>query len=114
MKQPITYEYADGSANLYILTENELRYVPVTPEQSSTGMYSGGNPKTVSVTPAQFGELQGLFDSALKNTAIHIPDRIKTSGMISQMGAQKAQCIIKPYCTEMIAIEAKLKEVLGK
>ncbi len=114
MKQTITYEYADGSANLYLLTETTLEYLPVKPEESSTGMYSGGDPKTVTVTPAEYNELKDLLDEALEKTSIHIPDRIKTSGMISRMGSTKKQCIIKPYCEEMKAIEGTLKKVLSK
>ncbi len=114
MKQSITYEYADGSANLYLLTEKELRYVPVTPEQSSTGMYSGGDPKTVTISSDQFNELKGLLENALTNTSIHIPDRMKTSGMITKTGSDKKQCIIKPHCAEMVAIEEALKRTLNQ
>jgi hypothetical protein len=110
----IRYEYADGSANLYLLTETSLEYLPVKPEESSTGMYSGGDPKKVAVTPAEFNELKDLFDDALKKTSSHIPDRIKTSGMISVIGSTKNQCILKPYCEEMKAIEGTLKKVLSK
>lgn len=114
MNTPIHYEYADGSANLYLLTETSLEYLPVKPEESSTGRYSGGDPKTVAVTPAEFNELKDLFDKALENTSIHIPDRMKTSGMISMIGSTKKQCIIKPGCAEMIAIEEALKRTLYK
>src|SRR6187455_400465 len=74
------YEYADGSANLYRLTEKELEYLPVQPEESSTGFYSGGEPKTVPVTVEQYNTLKDLFDQALENSSIHIADRMKTSG----------------------------------
>jgi hypothetical protein len=111
---PDQYEYADGSANLYLLTEKELEYLPVRPEESSTGFYSGGEPKTVSVTVEQYNKLKDLFDQALENTSIHIADRMKTSGMISKMGSSKKQCIIKPYCEEMKVIESTLKKTLGQ
>ena len=113
MSQPNTYEYADGSANLYLLTNTQLRYVPVKPEESSTGMYSGGDPKTVNVSPTQYEELKKQFDAALGNTDIHITDRMKTSGMISRLGANEKQCIIKPNCTEMLQIETLLKSILN-
>jgi len=108
---PIQYEYADGSANRYLLTEKELQYLPVKPEESSTGFYSGGEPKTVTVTALQYNELRNLFEQALTNTSIHIPDRIKTSGMVS---SPKKQCIIAPNCEEKKIIEATLKAVLDK
>ena len=114
MRQSINYEYADGSANLYLLTETSLEYLPVKPEDSSTGMYSGGDPKTVTVTPLEYNELKDLFDEALEKTSIHIQDRMKTSGMISMMGSTKKQCILKPHCKEMIEIEEALKWTLNK
>lgn len=113
MNEPNTYEYADGSANLYLLTQTQLRYVPVKPENSSTGFYSGGDPKTVSITQSQYDELKKLFDGALSNTDIHITDRMKTSGMISRLGSNEKQCIIKPRCAEMQQIEGLLKSILN-
>jgi hypothetical protein len=112
MPTPIRYEYADGSANLYLLTESTLEYVPVKPEESSTGFYSGGEPKKVTLTAQQFVELSRVLEKALNNTSIHIQDRIKTSGMISAIGSDKRQCIIKPGSNEMLEIENTLKKVL--
>lgn len=114
MNTPIRYEYADGSANLYLLTETQLQYVPVKPEESSTGRYSGGDPKKITISQSQYSELKKLFDDALDNTGIHIKDRMKTSGMITRIGSDEDQCILKPYCGEMIAIEEALKKVLDK
>ena len=114
MNTPVRYEYADGSANLYLLTETQLQYVPVKPEESSTGMYSGGDAKKVTLSQSQFNKVKKLLDDALDNTSIHIKDRMKTSGMITRIGSQEAQCIIKPYCGEMIAIEEALKKILDK
>lgn len=113
MNESVRYEYADGNANIYLLSETELRFVPVKPAESSTGLYSGGEPRNVTVTKAQFQELKELFDSALDNSASHIKDRMKTSGLISMIGSSsKEQCIIKPGCAEMIEIEKTLKRML--
>jgi len=114
MNHPASYEYADGSANLYLLSSTELRYMPVTPEESSSGMYSGGKPKTVSLSPDQYKNLKVMLENALGNKSIHIADRIKMSGMISRMGGEKSQCIIQPNCAEMIAIEKALEKMLNK
>ena len=113
MSQPDTYEYADGSANLYLLTQTQLRYVPVKPEESSTGIYSGGDPKTVNVSQTQYEELKKQFDAALGNTDIHITDRMKTSGMITRLGSNEEQRIIKSGCAEMLQIETLLKSILN-
>lgn len=113
MNTSVHYEYADGSANLYLIKENELRYVPITPKESSSGTYSGGEPKTVTISASQFDELKKLLEAALANSANHITNRVMMSGMISMIGDKtKDQCILKPNCKEMLAIESKLKELL--
>lgn len=115
MNQPNTYEYADGSANLYLLTQTSLRYVSVTPQESSSGTYSGGNPVTVTITQAQYNELKTIFDKTIDNKDIHIEKRQMLSGMITLMGdVDNDQCILKPGCAEMTTIEQKLKAILNK
>lgn len=107
------YQYADGNANVYILTPDSLEYVPVKPEESSTGMYSGGDSKKVALTPEQFRNMRAMLETAKKKHNIHIPDRIKTSGMITTIsGDEKTSFVLKPGCTEMSAIEAELKKLL--
>lgn len=109
-----TYTYADGSANLYILTPTTLEYDPVTPEESSTGMYSGGEPKTVTITGEQFASIKALLESAIKNPSVHIKDRTKTSGAISvKQGTNEKKFIIAPGCAEQIAIETLVKSVIS-
>jgi hypothetical protein len=54
MSTPTHYQYADGSANVYIIKADSLEYIPVTPEESATGMYSGGEPKKAVLTPEEF------------------------------------------------------------
>jgi hypothetical protein len=107
------YEYADGSANVYVITSDSLEYIPVKPEESSTGMYSGGDPKKVAIKIEDFRNVRSLLEAAEKNHKVHIPDRIKTSGVITIIsGAEKTNFILKPGCKEIIAIETALKELL--
>ena len=110
---PTQYQYADGSANLYIITPDSLEYVPVKPAESSTGMYSGGDPKKVALKTEEFRNVRALVEAAKKNHAVHIPDRIKTSGMITTIsGTEKTHFILKPGCKEITDIETRLKKLL--
>lgn len=107
------YQYADGSANAYIIKPDSLEYIPVKPEESSTGMYSGGDPKKVALKPEEFRNVTAMLEAAKKNHSIHIPDRIKTSGMITTIsGDEKTHFILKPGCKEITIIEAELKKLL--
>lgn len=108
-----SYQYADGSANVYVIKSDSLEYIPVKPEESSTGFYSGGDPKKVAIRPEEFRKLQSMFEAAKKKHEIHIPDRIKTSGMITTFsGQEKTSFILKPGCHEITAIETELKRLL--
>jgi hypothetical protein len=110
---PANYEYADGNANVYVITPTELKYIPVTPEESSSGTYSGGEPKNIAISPAQFQTLEALFESALNNTSTHIENRVMMSGLVSRTGSNKKQCILKPGSEGIAAIEKALKSIVG-
>jgi metal-dependent hydrolase (beta-lactamase superfamily II) len=107
------YEYSDGNSNLYILTSTELKYIPVKPENSSSGVYDGGEAKTVTVTSNQFTELQTLLEKVLNQSSIHIENRVMMSGQIKRVDSNsKKQCIIKPGSPEIAQIEQALKNIL--
>jgi hypothetical protein len=107
------YSYADGSANVYQVTQSSLEYIPVRPEQSSTGMYSGGNPGKISLTDDQFNSVKELMELAITKTEIHIPDRIKTSGRISRSGGDGDTTVfITGASVEMQKIEDLLHTLL--
>lgn len=109
-----TYQYADGSANVYILKSDSLEYIPIRPEESSTGFYSGGDPKKVAVTLEECRTMRAMLEAAKEKHEIHIPDRIKTSGMITTFsGDEKTQFILTPGCKEITEIEAELKKLLS-
>jgi hypothetical protein len=113
MKSPTHYEYSDGSANQYVITETTVEYVPVKPEESSTGMYSGGEPKLVSITKEQFESMTKLFETAFENTSAHMTERPKMSGLITSMtGKELRQAILKPNSEEKKVIEETLRDML--
>ncbi len=109
MNQQPQLIYADGSANRYEISASELRYIPVKPEESSTGMYSGGEPARIALNEEQYKRLKNLFEAALAKTDQQIPDRIKTSGLVV---VGEKQVILKPNAPAKLAIEAELKKML--
>ncbi len=109
------YQYADGNGNVYILTSSTLEYIPVKPEESSSGFYSGGEAKTVSISTEESNTLQSLFEKGMKNSAIQIQERVKMSGIITHMsGDQQNKYILKPGSAELTAIENRLKEIISR
>ncbi len=109
------YEYADGSANLYILTAYSLKYLPVTPQTSSSGKYHGGKAFTVPLSSDEYKRLQLLFEKALGDTACHIPLRTMMSGLVKKShAAQTKSVIIAPSAPIRVEIDAALKQFHSK
>jgi hypothetical protein len=109
------YEYADGNGNRYVLTSSSLSYIPVKPEESSSGRYSGGDPKEILLKDDQFNSVQTLLRNAISNSSNHIQNRVKMSGLITVVYKEEhKQYILQPGSEELRAIEAILKEVLDQ
>jgi hypothetical protein len=94
-----TLVVADGSANVYACEQAatgaaRCSYRPVTPEQSSTGTYSGGDPWEVELSSAQIEALWREVDAASRNTAGHTDMRAKTTVAVEADGATKATFIL--------------------
>jgi hypothetical protein len=102
-----TYHYADGSGNRYTITSTQLSYDPVKPEESSSGVYSGGEPKTVSLTRDRYADIRTALEKAISNKAIHIPDRIKMSGLIIDSDGKKY--LLAPGSAEVKELESLLR-----
>ncbi len=110
MENEVQYEYSDGSANLYLITPQSLQYFPVQPEESSTGMYSGGTPYSVRLSASDYKNLKNLLDLALEDQANHQSSRTKMSCLIVRMRPTDTT-IIRPGAPALSAIEATLHKL---
>jgi len=76
--------YSDGSANGYRFEGERdgatFEYIPVRPEQSSTGMYSGGEPRAGRLAAPAVEALRGRVTALEANAALHVADRMKGTG----------------------------------
>ncbi|MDD3741493.1 MAG: hypothetical protein PHH30_09640, partial [Bacteroidales bacterium] len=54
---PVKIIFADGNANTYKISQSTITYTPVTKEQSSSGIYSGGEAKIASISKEQFADI---------------------------------------------------------
>lgn len=98
------YEYADGAGNLYIINLKSIEYRPITKAQSSSGIYSGGQPQTVKIDSVQYQTISMMLDRALNLKSIQVGDgklgRAKGTGLISK------QTKNRPVQTQVIAMES--------
>ena len=85
-KAPWLVTYSDGSANGYRFwkdSEGEdarFEYSPVQPKESSTGMYSGGQPANGVLNPEQ---IEGIWQRVLRlesDTKLRETERMKGTG----------------------------------
>ncbi len=99
------YIYSDGNGNSYNISISQgkyyLKYNPVTPKRSSSGIYSGGIAKNVVLEKQAFEKLLILFEKAKTNKEIHLDKRIMTSGLIIYVFSKN---------TERYIIEGSSKE----
>jgi hypothetical protein len=115
MNDQIQYEYADGNGNRYVIRKAALQYIPVTPAESSSGTYSGGDPAEVSLSSDQFKTLQVLLEDAISQKRIHIEKRVMLSGKIVRTSSSENKAVlIAAGAPEMKKIEEYLKKVLGR
>jgi hypothetical protein len=81
--------YADGAANLYRFVEDDggvhFTYDPVTPERSSTGTYSGGDPREerFPVDDPRYLELRRHLAALEADPSIQVERRDKGTGAIT-------------------------------
>lgn len=102
------YIYADGNANRYQILPDRLRYIPVKPEESSTGNYSGGEPADISLSAADYQKLQNLFEQVSGQTE-QPASRIKGSSLII---AGSQQFILKPGNFIGTQLEIEFKKLI--
>jgi hypothetical protein len=102
--------YRDGSANAYSFTPDgdgvRFEYDPITPERSSTGMYSGGDPRAGRLDAEQLALLWGQVRALEENTALHVTDRGKGTGLflIKSAGGERSFIIVRG--AELLAFDA--------
>lgn len=89
--QPMNYEslrISDGNGNLYEIGPTLLFYRPVSKKQSSSGLYSGGEPAALALTSKMQSELQEAIHKAFAQKSDHISNREKGSYQIANTQAQ--------------------------
>jgi hypothetical protein len=110
-----SYEYADGSGNVYVVKDLSVEYKPVTPRNSSSGIYSGGEPASVTIASDQYDSLVNLLESAMANSSIHQTNREMMTGLIVKYSASDTtRVVLKRDSSEKNIIETTLMKLLGR
>jgi hypothetical protein len=78
---PARYAYIDGNNNRYEI-DRVLVYIPITPAQSSSGLYSGGAPNRAELTDAQLAAVLALLDRLAEDPTHVLVERPKGCGTV--------------------------------
>jgi hypothetical protein len=114
----LTARFSDGSGNHYSFDSEgadsvgHLVYKPVTPEQSSSGVYSGGEPADVALSVEQNAELWKRLATLHANEAIHAQSRAMGTGAFDTNGPEGAvRFVIRmgPELSEFVAFVEQLR-----
>ncbi len=106
-------KYSDGNGNSYKIIKGNISFQPIGKKMSSSGLYDGGEPVQNKILRKDFKKVYLAFESIFKNKKIQIPNRIKTSGLLSMQeeGEDKKVIIIKKS-EEQKQLALMLKELL--
>jgi hypothetical protein len=96
--QNTTMVYTDQNNNTYTVTQNSVTYDPITPMESSSGTYSGGDPWTKKIDQEVFYVIETWFNDIAKDKTQHLKQRIKPSIVLSVKKGKKKEkvLIVKP------------------
>jgi hypothetical protein len=112
---PWSIRYSDGAANSYSIDGDgdgaRLVYRPIRPEESSTGTYSGGDPRSGRLDAAQVATLWQRVAALEGNRAIHQEDRNKGTGMFNVKDATGERGFIIQMGADIRAFDDYLREL---
>ncbi|MCX8000067.1 MAG: hypothetical protein N3A69_14125 [Leptospiraceae bacterium] len=85
------FTYGDGNGNLYSVTQEEISYSPISKEMSSSGFYSGGEAKRITLTAPQKEKINKAFQKMQNASPSELEkNRLKGTGVL-KFKAQKQQ-----------------------
>lgn len=96
---PWNVSFSDGNANQYRFWRDDpdsparFTYTPVEPIHSSSGIYSGGEPREGELTPAQSEELWAHVDAVTADTDHHVEQRTKGTVVLEAATAEQTRLI---------------------
>jgi hypothetical protein len=108
-------DISDGSANAFHFTRDAGRvhfvYDPVTPAQSSSGLYSGGPPREEELASSdpRLTELWAMLERLARDETKHAPARAKGTGAIGWVAPAGPRDFIIPMGADLNALLALLK-----
>ena len=112
-----TLLFADGSGNQYSLSSpgteapGHLVYTPVRPENSSSGVYSGGDPADLELSAADNAELWAHLRALQEDEGLHVTARGMGTGQFSMSTPNGNARFIVRMGSELSAFTKRLENL---
>lgn len=109
-----TIRYVDQNNNVYFITPTKIKYQPITPEESSSGTYSGGEPADLAIKIDAYNAVKAMANDIISNKKIQTNQRRMLCSMLSiNTNGVRSRCILA-RSTERTALENKLKILISQ
>ena len=114
-KIKMNYTYVDQNNNRYYISQFTIDYRPIKASESSSGVYDGGEEKTVTVSEVNYTEIVALAEQILENKYHeNLKREMLTAVLYSKdQDDNKRSVILKPS-EKRTLFEKLLKEALKK
>ncbi len=100
--------YIDGNNNVWEIDYSAIHYKPVTKQESSSGLFSGGKNRNIVISPEQYSELQRLAQAALEDKTAQLDKRQMGSALLIY---EEGQLILGMDSKVKNSIEGFLREL---
>jgi len=105
--------YSDGNANTWIISPSGLEYIPVTPQESSSGIYSGGVPVNKTITSLVYQKICEATDTIFRSGKPFLVMRTMGSVQIRRIMNDKEETVILvSEDTNVISLRTLLDEYI--
>ena len=108
------FTYVDGNNNTYRLDRDGiLTYHPISKQQSSSGFYSGGDPKAVDLAADDFALVVDAFEYLFTDNVERADERRLGTAMVIR-SEPRERIYIGRRSPATVEFETTLSELLGK
>lgn len=104
------YLFTDGNNNKYEIYKTKLNYIPVKKENSSSGIYSGGEPQKVEIDKSKYSAIEKLIKRVLKDKQYHLANRLMGCGTIT---SKQKTIFISRESIHLNNLEQYLKQIIN-
>lgn len=111
----MNYTYVDQNNNRYYISQLTINYRPIKASESSSGVYDGGEEKTVSISEKEYSDIVVLAEQFLSNkNNENIKREMLTAILYSKDQNDNKRNVVLRSSKERSLFEEKLQTALKK